>query len=433
MLELAIFGGAAAAIAAANVWWKHTPKGRVETALAATGIAADVVAATLSPSAAEIELNVTLARSQAVSLAETLGYSDAPIIDGHHVYLANATELRAWESVWPDSPPDPRNLPVARDAAGRFWRMPILGAHWLIVGATGSGKGSVIWSLCNELAPLVAEGTCDLWGIDPKGGVELAFGRNLFSRVAFYDSDAEAWEAQLSGILADARELMDSRLARMQGVTRLHTPTRREPMILVIVDEFLTLTLGVTDTQRKKQINRDLTMLLSKGRAAGVSVLACTQVAQKATLDQMRDLFPYRIALRTTDAEQSRMALGNNAVALGGEAHHISPATPGVAYVLGETGAPRLVRFPFTPDAGVQALAKHFAPVRPRRSELPAATEPEPIAPAPVPEAPRAETKTEAVHRLLGEHPDADDSWLAEQAGCTVRHVRRVRSTGQPA
>lgn len=430
MLDLVALAAVAGGVAAANVWWRHQPRGRVEAALSAAGITAEVESAELSPAAAEVVLDTNLTRVQAAELAKVLGFTEAPIIDGRRIFLTRATELAAWETRWPDGPPDPRNLPVARDATGRHWRMPILGAHWLIVGATGSGKGSVIWSLVNELAPLVADGKCHLWGIDPKGGVELAFGAPLFERVAFYDADAEAWEMQLGDLLADARALMDARLARMQGITRLHKPSRREPMVVLIVDEFLTLTLGVTDTARKKQIQRDLVMLLSKGRAAGVSVLACTQVAQKATLEQMRDLFPYRVALRTTDVEQSRMALGNNAVALGGEAHHISPKTPGVAYVLGEAGAPRLVRFPFTSDSGVRAIARHFAPPRrPAPVELPAAPEPEPEPPA----AARAETKTEIVQRLLGEEPDADDAWLAESAGCTVRHVRRVRAASQPS
>jgi len=34
---------------------------------------------------------------------------------------------------------------VGATDAGRWWRLPVLGHHILIAGATGSGKGSVVW------------------------------------------------------------------------------------------------------------------------------------------------------------------------------------------------------------------------------------------------------------------------------------------------
>ncbi|MFU8855350.1 hypothetical protein ACNAW0_30970, partial [Micromonospora sp. SL1-18] len=41
------------------------------------------------------------------------------------------------------------------------------------MGATGSGKGSVIWSVVRSLAAGVASGLVQIWGLDPKGGMEL--------------------------------------------------------------------------------------------------------------------------------------------------------------------------------------------------------------------------------------------------------------------
>ncbi|EUA44252.1 ftsK/SpoIIIE family protein [Mycobacterium xenopi 3993] len=54
-----------------------------------------------------------------------------------------------------------------------WWRLPVLGQHILIAGATGAGKGSVLWSLIAGLAPHVKTGRVRLCVIDPKGGMEL--------------------------------------------------------------------------------------------------------------------------------------------------------------------------------------------------------------------------------------------------------------------
>ena len=53
----------------------------------------------------------------------------------------------------------------------------------LIAGATGSGKGSVIWSLIRALLPAIAAGWVQVWALDPKR-MELSFGRALFHRYA---------------------------------------------------------------------------------------------------------------------------------------------------------------------------------------------------------------------------------------------------------
>jgi S-DNA-T family DNA segregation ATPase FtsK/SpoIIIE len=59
---------------------------------------------------------------------------------------------------------------VGATEAGRWWRLPVLGQHILIAGATGSGKGSVVWSLIAALAPAVRIGSVRLCVVDPKGG-----------------------------------------------------------------------------------------------------------------------------------------------------------------------------------------------------------------------------------------------------------------------
>ena len=54
----------------------------------------------------------------------------------------------------------------------------------LLPGETGSGKSALIWSIIYQLAPAIADGTVELWGIDPKA-MELAAGEPLFARMAY--------------------------------------------------------------------------------------------------------------------------------------------------------------------------------------------------------------------------------------------------------
>ena len=72
-------------------------------------------------------------------------------------------------------------VPVGLQEDGDPWRLRVRGTHLLIAGATGSGKGSVLWSLLRGVAPEIRSGRVAVWAIDPKGGMELGPGRALFA------------------------------------------------------------------------------------------------------------------------------------------------------------------------------------------------------------------------------------------------------------
>ena len=73
-------------------------------------------------------------------------------------------------------------LPVGAARTAAIYRLQLLGTHVLCAGATGAGKGSVLWSIIDQLAPAVRDGMVELWALDPKGGMELAAGAPLFAR-----------------------------------------------------------------------------------------------------------------------------------------------------------------------------------------------------------------------------------------------------------
>jgi S-DNA-T family DNA segregation ATPase FtsK/SpoIIIE len=116
-------------------------------------------------------------------------------------------------------------IPVAIAEDGSVWRLKLVGNHVLIVGATGAGKSAVLWAIIFGLGPLVRAGLVKIWAIDPKGGMELAFGRPLFDRFAHGNANLPGgYEAGLAALLEDAVDVMRRRADRLMGVTRLHTP-----------------------------------------------------------------------------------------------------------------------------------------------------------------------------------------------------------------
>jgi S-DNA-T family DNA segregation ATPase FtsK/SpoIIIE len=240
------------------------------------------------------------------------------------------SETIAGESV------DLSRVPVGLCEDGTPYRLKVLGTHVLVVGATGSGKGSVIWSTLHALAPSIREGLVSVWCLDPKGGMELAPGRGLFSRFVYGDPDepsslgetGSAYELEFATVLEDAVAVMRRRQAALRGRTRLHTPTIDEPLVLVVVDEIASLTAYVVDREAKKRIASALSLLLSQGRAVGVTVIGAVQDPRKEVLS-MRDLFPTRIALRLTEVDQVGLVLGQGARERGARCDQIPENCPG--------------------------------------------------------------------------------------------------------
>jgi S-DNA-T family DNA segregation ATPase FtsK/SpoIIIE len=263
-----------------------------------------------------------------------------------------------------DLVPGPR---VAVGEDGFDWRLRIVGTHVLVVGATGSGKGSVIWSLLLGLQPAIVERMVKVWVIDPKGGMELALGAPLFDRFCHGDSTTTTsgpagYETGFADLLDDAVMIMRRRQDRLRGVTRLHQPSPDEPLMVVVIDELAALTGWVADRAVKKRIETSLGLLLSQGRAVGVVVVGAVQDPRKDVIP-MRDLFPTRIALRLNEAEQVGLVLGPGARNRGAHADLIPDTLAGVGYVAVDGIAePRRVRFAHVTDAQIVASCAELRP-----------------------------------------------------------------------
>ncbi|MEV4250796.1 FtsK/SpoIIIE domain-containing protein, partial [Streptosporangium canum] len=202
------------------------------------------------------------------------------------------------------STPSVGPVEIGKREDGTPWRLKVHGTHVLVAGATGAGKGSIIWSTIRGLLPAVRAGLVQIWALDPKL-MELSFGRDLFDHYA-------ADPAACADLLEAAVKVMQERAGRFAGVQRDHTPTVDDPFVLVVVDEVAFLTAYQSDKGLKLRISAALATLTTQGRAVGVGVLAALQDPRKDVLS-IRNLFPDKIALRLDESEQVDMVLGDGA------------------------------------------------------------------------------------------------------------------------
>ena len=249
-------------------------------------------------------------------------------------------------------------LPIGVQEDGRPYLLRLFGTQVLIVGATGSGKGSVIWSIIRALAGGVGTGLVQLWGLDPKGGMELGMGRPMFARFASKNFHV------MAELLEEAARTAQDRADRLAGETRQHEPTVAEPLIVLVIDELANLTHYLTDRQLKDRIKAALGIVLSQGRAVGVHVVAAIQDPRKEVLPA-RGLFPTRIGLRLSEPGEVDMVLGDGMRDRGALCDRIPQSTPGVGYVVLEGDpTPMRVRFSYLDDDTIRDMARTYGRLR---------------------------------------------------------------------
>ena len=170
--------------------------------------------------------------------------------------------------------------------------------HTLIAGTTGCGKSTFLHSVMQALLVQNSPVKAALVLIDPKK-VELADYAGL-PHVLRYAEEADEAEAALRYACA----LMESRYTSMKA--------RGERMfsgahVYIIIDELADLMLSA----RKHEIERLLQRLLQLGRAAAISVIACTQCPNRRVLKaELVCNFTNRFGLRCLSAIESRQIVG---------------------------------------------------------------------------------------------------------------------------
>jgi S-DNA-T family DNA segregation ATPase FtsK/SpoIIIE len=243
---------------------------------------------------------------------------------------------------------DLRRVWSGRTEYGIDWHQSLVGSHTLHAGVTGAGKGAQMWCPLVSIAPAIRDGLVRLSGIDPKG-MELAYGRRIFSRYAVTGKDALAL---LDDLIAGA----DKRKAEFAGWSRSVPISRENPLEIVEFDEIGALIRYIGDRKLREQIAERVALLTTQGRALGYTVRGYVQEPTKDTVP-VRELFPRRICLRVATKSHVAMVLGDQAYDRGAWANRIGESEPGVGYLFGEgIREPLRVRGGWVPDDVIKDL-----------------------------------------------------------------------------
>ena len=243
---------------------------------------------------------------------------------------------------------DLRRVWSGRTEYGVDWFQPLAGGHTLTAGATGAGKGSVMWCPLVSLAPAIRDGLVRVSGIDPKG-MELAYGRGIFHRYAVTAKDALE-------LLSTLVEEMDARKVEHAGKVRTVPISRDNPLELLEFDEIGALTKYIGDRKLRDAITEKVALLTTQGRALGYTVRGYVQEPTKDTVP-VRELFPRRICLRVAAKSHVAMVLGDHAYDRGAWANRIGESEAGVGYLFGEgIREPLRVRAGWVPDEVIKQL-----------------------------------------------------------------------------
>ncbi|WP_239150599.1 FtsK/SpoIIIE domain-containing protein [Streptomyces sp. SID13588] len=200
---------------------------------------------------------------------------------------------------------------VGRIENGAAWEIDFRQVpHWLVVGATQSGKSTLLAALVGQLAPQPVA----VVGIDCKGGMELSLFEARLSALACNRREASGL---LGGLVIEAEHRMaECRAAGVRSIWELGEDVRPVP-IVILVDEIaeLYLTDGSRDArQEAAECSTALLRLAQLGAALGLHLVVAGQRVGSELgpgVTALRAQLGGRICHRVNDEATAEMALGD--------------------------------------------------------------------------------------------------------------------------
>ncbi|MCX4611007.1 FtsK/SpoIIIE domain-containing protein [Streptomyces mirabilis] len=253
--------------------------------------------------------------------------------------------------------------------SGGAWVMDLrLVPHWLIAGATRSGKSTLLARLITQLAPQPVA----LVGIDCKGGMELGLFAERLSALTTCRREAVV---VLAALVDDMQYRMHA--CRRAGVRSIwELPEKLRPLpVVVIVDEIAELYLSDGRRESKAEAEQCSTLLLRLAQLGAALGMHLVVAGQRVGSDlgpgvtALRAQLGGRICHRVNDPGTAEMALGDlnkDAVVV---AQSITAEEQGVAVCTGPDGGWGRARSHLTSTEEAMATARKHAAMT---AELPA-------------------------------------------------------------
>ncbi len=195
--------------------------------------------------------------------------------------------------------------------ASEFGGQPQHGPHVLIAGETGSGKGVLVQNLLLDICATNAPGAARIWMIDPKAGVDYPWLQDL----PHLEGDICTTQAGAMKSFDAVIEAMEERYRLLASVGALNifqynkrvARENRFPMLWLFHDEMAD---WMVDRDYRATVEKTVTRLASKARAAGISLVLVTQRPDKDAVPPLiRANLGNRLVLRVSDRRNSELVL----------------------------------------------------------------------------------------------------------------------------
>ena len=260
------------------------------------------------------------------------------------------TDPHAADITWPGtentSIVQPVGLGLFED--GRKVLIWMLRRNILIGGTTGSGKSGIVNII---LAVLAACRDVEIWGVDLKGGMELAPWTPCLARLATTPDQANQ-------LFRDAIGRLNQRAGQMaRKGQRVWEPTPHDPALVIIVDEY---------AEMPEEAHDCADSIARRGRAVAVNLIAATQRPSQQAMGKgaVRSQMDIRICLRVRERRDTDLILGQGSVNAGWHAHALT--RPGQFLVSDpEHAKPERARAYLINDDAVTAHAREHATGQP--------------------------------------------------------------------
>src|SRR5699024_5016294 len=205
-------------------------------------------------------------------------------------------------------------------------------------------------------------------GIDPKASELRPYMEpSLFEEVVSENDEAQEIISQLHGVMKERARTKTVDL-KNANLGRSLDATRETPMIMLVIDEMLSLLIALKGLGRPGAATMTLlTEILAQGRSLNVFVIGATQAVDKELLGRMRVNFANMILLRQESPYNNDLFLGEGAKERGYDSTAIPMSSKangyayaGIGYVKEDTGAPVKVRFAYSSDEDLAELIQEF-------------------------------------------------------------------------